>query len=64
MINLKPAFPVLMFAALFTGWIGGAPAQSYPAKPVHVVVPYAPGGLADILCRALTEQLSQVFRQQ
>jgi len=64
MKNLKSAFPVLMFAALFAGWIAGAPAQSYPIKPVRIVVPYAPGGLADILCRALAEQLSQVFGQQ
>ena len=64
MKNLKPAFPVLLFAALFAGWIAGAPAQSYPTKPVRIVVPYAPGGFVDILCRALNEPLSQVFRQQ
>src|SRR5213079_3775476 len=28
-------------------------AQSYPAKPIKVIVPYPPGGTSDILARAL-----------
>ena len=63
MKNLKPAFPVLLFAALFAGWIAGTPAQSYPTKPVRIVVASVPGGLVDTLSRALAEPLSQVFRQ-
>ena len=39
-------------------------AQSYPAKAVHLVVPYTPGGGADTLARATAQRLSEVWGQQ
>jgi tripartite-type tricarboxylate transporter receptor subunit TctC len=29
----------------------GASAQSYPQKPIHIIVPYAPGGITDVIVR-------------
>ena len=37
--------------------------EKYPAKPVRIVVPYAPGGATDIAARILGDQLRQVFNQ-
>jgi tripartite-type tricarboxylate transporter receptor subunit TctC len=58
------ALPLAVCAALLlaTGW---ASAQTYPAKPVRLIVPFAPGGGTDILgrmlCQKLTEALGQTF---
>ena len=39
-------------------------AQTYPIKPVRIIVPYAAGGNTDITARAIAEKLSSVFKQQ
>ena len=39
-------------------------AQTYPVKPVRIIVPYAAGGNTDITARAIAEKLSPVFKQQ
>jgi tripartite-type tricarboxylate transporter receptor subunit TctC len=41
-----------------------AQAQNYPAKPIHVFVPYAPGGIADIASRILGAKLTEAWGQQ
>jgi tripartite-type tricarboxylate transporter receptor subunit TctC len=40
-----------------------AAAQEYPRKPVHMIVPYAPGGNVDVTARIVAEQLTQTLHQ-
>jgi tripartite-type tricarboxylate transporter receptor subunit TctC len=48
---------VLVFAA------SAALAQSYPSKPITMVVPFPPGGVADIVGRPLASQMEKALKQ-
>jgi tripartite-type tricarboxylate transporter receptor subunit TctC len=52
-------------AAVLALVLGVAPAsaQDYPAKPVRVIVPTAPGGMADILARIFAQKFSDKTKQ-
>jgi putative tricarboxylic transport membrane protein len=41
-----------------------ARAQAYPARPVTMIVPFAPGGATDVVGRIVGDYLSQALRQQ
>ena len=43
---------------------GAAHSQSYPAKPVRVIVPFAPGGATDLITRIVAQKLSDNMKQQ
>jgi tripartite-type tricarboxylate transporter receptor subunit TctC len=39
-------------------------AQSYPAKPIRLITPYAPGGASDWVARVSTDRVGQALGQQ
>src|SRR5262249_53308483 len=51
--------------ALIALAIGVAPAlaQDYPARPIRIIVPTAPGGMADILARVYAQKLGEKTKQ-
>ena len=54
----------LLAAIALAAHLQGAAAQSWPARPVSMVVPFAPGGSVDVMGRILAARLSEVLGQQ
>jgi tripartite-type tricarboxylate transporter receptor subunit TctC len=51
-------------ALLATAWPACALAQPYPQRPIRLVIPFAPGGNADTLCRTSSQKVSESIGQQ
>ncbi len=49
--------------ALFTAFGGAVAQDSYPNKPITIIVPYAPGGQGDVFARLVSERLGVQFKQ-
>ena len=41
----------------------GGDAANFPDRPIHIIVPFAPGGASDVLARIVGEKLSQAWNQ-
>jgi tripartite-type tricarboxylate transporter receptor subunit TctC len=56
-----------LLAAVLCAWMlhgpGPANAQTYPTRPIKVVVPFPPGGPTDGMARIISEQLGAVLGQ-
>ena len=58
---------LLARVSAFLGFIllaGFASAQDYPSKPVRLLVPFPPGGSADLVARTISPKLSEFLGQQ
>lgn len=63
MTRFRHTLSTLTLATL--AWASGpALADSYPERPIHLVVGYAPGGPTDILARQIAPVLAEVLGQQ
>jgi tripartite-type tricarboxylate transporter receptor subunit TctC len=54
----------LCAALVFCSIGADAPAQTYPSKPIRLVIGFAPGGAADVVARTVGEAMSRLLGQQ
>jgi tripartite-type tricarboxylate transporter receptor subunit TctC len=55
---------ILLLFLLFVSVSNTALAQTYPSKPVRLIVTYPPGGSSDLMARVFGQKLSEVWGQQ
>jgi tripartite-type tricarboxylate transporter receptor subunit TctC len=54
---------LIVAAAIFAAWSHSATAADWPTKPIRLVVPFGPAGVADLLGRIVAEHLQNEFKQ-
>ena len=54
----------VLFSLLLALTAQAAVAQSFPTKPLRLVVPYPAGGATDLMARVIAQKLSESFKQQ
>ena len=66
MIRALPVTPLIACAAIVFSCAAASPAfaQSYPARPIRILLPFGPGGVTDITARALAQRLTDSMKQQ
>ncbi|MGB7542110.1 MAG: tripartite tricarboxylate transporter substrate binding protein [Burkholderiales bacterium] len=60
---MKHVLRILMLVALLGAFVH-ANAQTWPARPIKVIVSQAAGGAPDIICRLITDRLTRAMDQQ
>jgi tripartite-type tricarboxylate transporter receptor subunit TctC len=60
---MKKLLSIVCTAALLTLTQGQALAQTYPTKPVKIIVPFGPGGFTDVVARILGVKLGESLGQ-
>ena len=60
---MRRLWMALLCIAAVSGTLGASAAETFPAKPLRLVVPYPPGGSTDLMARTLQEPLAKLLGQ-
>jgi tripartite-type tricarboxylate transporter receptor subunit TctC len=58
------SFVVRLICALCAALAAPAMAQTFPSKPIRMIVPFAPGGTGEFLSRSITPRMGELIGQQ
>ncbi len=62
-MNTRNSPAMLVLASAMALGAAPAPAQTFPSKPVRLVVPYPPGGSVDVVARTIQQQFAKALGQ-
>jgi tripartite-type tricarboxylate transporter receptor subunit TctC len=62
-MNFKSLLSKFVYVAVIVITTNAASAQNYPDHPIHVIIPYAPGGGTDIAFRIIAPQAGNILNQ-
>ncbi len=60
---LRHACALALGVSLISGYGAAAQAQTYPDRPIRLIAPFPAGGLADVLARAVGDEMSKTLGQ-
>ena len=58
---IRTVLPAVLALAFWAGAASWASAQTYPSRPIKVIVPYPPGGNTDLVGRLFARRLSDIL---
>jgi tripartite-type tricarboxylate transporter receptor subunit TctC len=61
MTLFRAAARLLLWSALLPPFIGSARAETFPSRPIHLIMPYAPGGIVDFAGRVVAQKLGEAL---
>src|SRR5258706_11850326 len=62
--NMRKTFSFIAALAICLAGLTAASAQTYPSRPITMVIPFAAGGPTDILGRLVGQRMGEVLGQQ
>ena len=63
MNRLRSAARILFWSAMLFALAAPAGAETFPSRPVHLIIPYGPGGIVDFTGRVVAQKLSDILGQ-
>jgi tripartite-type tricarboxylate transporter receptor subunit TctC len=61
MTFFSAAARLLLWSALLLPFVGSAHAETFPSRPIHLIMPYAPGGIVDFAGRVVAQKLGEAL---